>query len=269
MTTPTAFILLTTTGVIGIVIWVMYQRRIGRSIKAREQAAAKQRRVEEEIQCLKALITDPQENASQLADATTSAKEPDSSHHAGFRGDEAPITALTLLLPDAVPPQVERATDANPDQELAIHTESLPLTTTSPPDDKRPGPREDNEDVELGHDSVTPLEPPNLQWSTGPRRIAPIDRGGRPRESVSDSTHRVTVSSQIEQSLRPEIVCWKQDRQWVVGVELPETYLTYADLEVNQNDASLVQDDHRRELWWLEQADGQVHICWSEGEIQV
>lgn len=86
---------------------------------------------------------------------------------------------------------------------------------------------------------------------------------------VNWTTSHRSYRSQAEQSLRPEIVCWKHDRQWVVGVELPETYLTYADLEVNQNDVSLVQDDQRRELWWLEQADRQVHVCWNEGEIQV
>ena len=65
---------------------------------------------------------------------------------------------------------------------------------------------------------------------------------------------------------KPEIVCWNKERQWIVGIEIPEQFLYYPDLVVLQNGLHLEQDESREACWQLENACGNVVVRWVEGE---
>ncbi len=55
-------------------------------------------------------------------------------------------------------------------------------------------------------------------------RIAPIERGGRPR-GQRELTEADPISTERSRKLRPqrpEIVCWLQGMAWVLGIEMPE-----------------------------------------------
>ena len=56
-------------------------------------------------------------------------------------------------------------------------------------------------------------------------RIAPIERGGRPRGQQEVTEADRSISNERSRKLRPqrpELVCWLQGMAWVLGVEMPE-----------------------------------------------
>lgn len=58
-----------------------------------------------------------------------------------------------------------------------------------------------------------------------PNRIAPIERGGRPREQRELTEADRPISTEPSRRLRPqrpELVCWLQGMAWVLGIEMPE-----------------------------------------------
>ena len=91
------------------------------------------------------------------------------------------------------------------------------------------------------------------------RRIAPEKRGGRPRTPLRGEQ---SIAKSVFPPIRPEIVCWQQNRQWVMGIEVPED-IVEADPQILQNGAPLSQDDNG--YWPLAQIDGNVLVRWKEG----
>jgi ribosomal protein S9 len=100
---------------------------------------------------------------------------------------------------------------------------------------------------------------------TEEKRPTPGERGGRPRATTAEPEKQTTQGFK-PRHLKPEIVCWKKDRQWVVGVEVPEEFLNYPDLAVLQNETPTVQDKMRETCWQLEQAFGNITVRWGEDE---
>ena len=89
------------------------------------------------------------------------------------------------------------------------------------------------------------------------RRRKPIHRGGRPRGSTQP---RKPSQATVSRRQKPEIVCWKREQQWFIGVEVPEQLLGEGggDLKVYQNGALLSRDDIREGCWLLNSISGQV-----------
>ncbi len=75
-------------------------------------------------------------------------------------------------------------------------------------------------------------EPPPIEEEATPdeerKRRKPGDRGGRPRDNkpiAGEGTRNITVPY----SQKMEIVCWKRERQWFVGVEVSEEQINNAE----------------------------------------
>lgn len=102
-------------------------------------------------------------------------------------------------------------------------------------------------------------EPKQTSAEVGQRPRALIDRGGRPRKPTQRGDE--TPSRRTgHYSLKPEIVCWKRERQWLIGIEIPEELIEDAEtLEVFQN-SSLSQDDSKEACWLLNSISGQIVI---------
>ncbi len=109
--------------------------------------------------------------------------------------------------------------------------------------------------------SMTPESKPPL---SGGERRKPIDRGGKPRSSTTD--HKKYVPEREVRIPKPEIVCWKKERQWIPGVEVPEELLEKPGLSVLQNESSLLKDESEEAFWHLNQAIGKVIVRWNEDE---
>lgn len=94
---------------------------------------------------------------------------------------------------------------------------------------------------------------------TSTRTIEPIKRGGKPR----GTTHTPKIG--VESVEKPELVCRKQQMQWVVGVELPETFVEINDVSVFQEKIEL-KNDHRHEYFWpLQDLRGKVEVEYGDG----
>ncbi|MBI3951927.1 MAG: hypothetical protein HY314_15880 [Acidobacteria bacterium] len=95
--------------------------------------------------------------------------------------------------------------------------------------------------------------------------LEPGERGGRPRDTAQDHEKQPAQETKSRHP-KPEIICWKRERQWILGVEVPEELLENSGLVVLQNASSLSQDGYREGCWRLEQAFGEVVVHWNEGE---
>lgn len=98
------------------------------------------------------------------------------------------------------------------------------------------------------------------------KRLEPGKRGGRPSGLTQGGEER---PAQETKSLRPkpEIGCWKRERRWILGVEVPEDLLEKPELQVLQNGLPLAQDESSEDCWCLEQVCGQVVVQWNEDVV--
>ncbi|MDI6848759.1 MAG: 30S ribosomal protein S9 [Candidatus Saccharicenans sp.] len=106
------------------------------------------------------------------------------------------------------------------------------------------------------------------QGTEGPEAAGkrePIKRGGRPR-GLAQCPEKKQKPGIQQLRLKPEVVCWKRERQWVLAVELPEELLEKPGLTVHQDGSLLSQDESKETCWRLEQAFGKVTIRWNEDE---
>ena len=95
-------------------------------------------------------------------------------------------------------------------------------------------------------------------------RSAPLERGGRPRASSKDLEKQAAEKTH-QRRPGPELVCWKREREWIPGVEIPDELLGDSALEVQQNSLPLTQDESYEARWRLADVQGRVVVRWSEG----
>ena len=110
------------------------------------------------------------------------------------------------------------------------------------------------------------MVPEATQPVSGGKRPKPIKRGGRPRDPTAG--HKKQPSGKLKtRGPRPEIVCWKRDRQWVVAVEVPKELSEKPGLAVVQDSISLPQDEQdesENTCWRLKEVFGKVIVRWNE-----
>ena len=97
-------------------------------------------------------------------------------------------------------------------------------------------------------------------------RRKPGERGGRPR-GPAQGHEEGPIQETRPHRPKPEIVCWKRERQWIAGVEVPEDLLANSGLAVLQNTLPLTQDKLREGCWCLKETYGQVVVQWNEDEV--
>jgi len=98
------------------------------------------------------------------------------------------------------------------------------------------------------------------------KRLEPGNRGGRPRAPTRDR-EKQPLQEGKPRCPKPEIVCWKRERQWIPAVEVPEELFESPNLAVLQNGLPLTQDESREGCWHLKEAYGQVVVQWKEDKV--
>ncbi len=93
----------------------------------------------------------------------------------------------------------------------------------------------------------------------------PLKRGGRPRGSTERSKIEKTAEKK-PRSLKPEIVCWNEGWNWVIGIEVPGELETQS---VAQNEEPLEFDNTDEKRYRLKHAEGRVKITWNRGEKDI
>lgn len=96
----------------------------------------------------------------------------------------------------------------------------------------------------------------------GRQELPPDKRGGRPRGSTKQRVVAPPGESK-PRPLKPEIICWNKEWEWIIGIELPEEFVS---LRVTQNDELLEQDTSDTAIYHLRHLDGVVRVAWATGE---
>lgn len=98
-----------------------------------------------------------------------------------------------------------------------------------------------------------------------PEKRLPIQRGGKARGSTSDRQKK-QPEGLARPRARPEIVCWKRDRQWVFAVAIPEELLEKSGLTVLESGFALARDELEKGCWLLKQLPSRVTVRWDEDD---
>jgi len=96
------------------------------------------------------------------------------------------------------------------------------------------------------------------------KRPKPIVRGGRPRSRTIRSGQQKS-KQQFMRVSKPEIVCWKRQAEWLLGIEVPDEFGPGSELKVSQNETDLRHDLNREGCWLLEDVSGKVTVVGQEG----
>jgi len=94
------------------------------------------------------------------------------------------------------------------------------------------------------------------------KEIPPIKRGGRSREPGPIETEPITS----EKNFKAELVCWKKDQQWTVGLECATGDGNDKIKSLTQNDIILKQDDDYENHWPVENLTGSVRVTFFEDD---
>ncbi|MBU0634818.1 MAG: hypothetical protein KKA52_07115 [Candidatus Omnitrophica bacterium] len=103
---------------------------------------------------------------------------------------------------------------------------------------------------------------------SGERRASPDKRGGRSRSSANHDRQKEKNTNSFR--LKPEIICWKKERQWMLAVEIPEEISSIQGLEVIEEGLCLLQDEATEDRWCLREAlSSHVVVCWENNEVEI
>lgn len=92
--------------------------------------------------------------------------------------------------------------------------------------------------------------------------LDPIKRGGKPRgtpQSAPAPSGRSHVRHQ-----RPEVICYKRERVWTLGLEVVDRQQLAHEPSVYQNKKALKHDEYREATWLLKEPGGFVEISRSD-----
>jgi hypothetical protein len=89
--------------------------------------------------------------------------------------------------------------------------------------------------------------------------VRPEDRGGRSRETAPKNQVE-NKRKRRARTPKPEIVCWKREREWILAVELPEDFSENQNVTVVQDGRPLDEDDTEDGCWRLSQLHGEVVV---------
>lgn len=103
--------------------------------------------------------------------------------------------------------------------------------------------------------------------SHGQRPSPPLaGRGGQPRvDSKSIETGQTREGKGGLHTPRPEIVCWKRDWEWVLGVEVSDELAAGREVSISQSGTPLVEDTLERGCWPLRAINGDVIVRFGGG----
>jgi small subunit ribosomal protein S9 len=169
----------------------------------------------------------------------------------------ATVQVTQETVPDeAQPPIIEEIQTLQADETQVIGAEETQAIATK---DTEPTAKEQTQPQ--GAEKVQPksAEEPEVEVKTGPRE--PIKRGGRPRGSTPNVERAQTPQTKPRHP-KPEIICRRRERQWVLAVEPPEELLESPDLKILQNGSALYKLEWG--CWRLEHVFGEVVVRWSD-----
>ena len=149
---------------------------------------------------------------------------------------------------------------------IPIETSSdMPLTTDNGEAGEEITEDKDHEEKEL-------LLPPAT-----PKPILPIVRIDSPKEPIKERGdfrgapigHREKIPKQslnteeAYRRLKPEIVCWRREGKWIIGIEIPSDHFSEDPQEVRQGAKEMQREESRDQCWRLESLTDPLEVTWG------
>jgi len=141
----------------------------------------------------------------------------------------------------------------------------LPLTTDNVEAGKETTEDKDHEEKELVFppappkpifpiDSIDSKKEPTKE--KGDFRGAPIGHRDKiPKESLN--------TEEAYRRLKPEIVCWRREGKWIIGIEIPSDYFSEDIQEVRQGANEMLREESRDQCWRLESLTDPLEVTWG------
>jgi hypothetical protein len=179
-------------------------------------------------------------------------------------GESLAGAVVSTALPPAVAPEAPAVSVTEESRLVEIHSEQqiMPLEPEA----------YFKETVEMGAPgadatAVAPEIPSTceIQMLPRPRRVNPEKRGGRSRVEARKSEQEEARKGRAR-APKPEVVCWKREREWVLGVEVPEEIRA---VSVFQNGRLLTKDELETGCWQLAELCGEVIVSSRENEREI
>lgn len=99
----------------------------------------------------------------------------------------------------------------------------------------------------------------NDKKTTNGITVEPIERGGRPRK-------KGRTKKPISAYLHPEIVCWKKECEWIVGVVIPDDILSTSSISIYQGNTELSEDNSRPRCYLLYTLNTPVKVVVNQND---
>lgn len=129
-----------------------------------------------------------------------------------------------------------------------------------------PSPQEEPATGEQVLPEATPTQEADYSKGSTSATTSPGKRGGRPRDSRNEGRNNSDEPRPTPRKMaRPEIVCWKREREWVVGVEVSTENDDSQAISVFQSGNPLAPVDEESQLWPLAQLNGKISIEFEGG----
>jgi len=131
--------------------------------------------------------------------------------------------------------------------------------TAPPPDQVEVGP------IHPGSDTSLREPGEKTEQLKKPICVSPVDRPPR-RPRIGEQLDKPRPVIPRPRPPKPEVVCWKREREWVLAVEMPGNMSEKPHVALFQNGNPLNLDESETGCWRLAQLKGEVTICASENE---
>jgi hypothetical protein len=287
-TTSIILTLMLVASAIGIIAWLATLRHRKRYAPApRVEQERTQEPNEAQPVTTDAVSQHPQKSLQRVADTTSIQGEtPPSGEHTGgttstVEHENAHPDASLAPAPEAAseaaqPVALTSATTTSAEKESGIRVasdESSSLAAGEAPPEVQPP-----EEPRIKDQEAAPVvtEAPEERESEAtlpeeakPRRkrapVSPEDRGGRSRETVPKKEGGGEKKRRTR-TPKPEIVCWKREREWVLAVECPDDLPQDQSVTVLQNGKPLAKDEKENGCWRLAELVGGVVVRVMDAE---
>lgn len=174
----------------------------------------------------------PAETPRPVPPATEPTQPVEKQCDTGVASDETTSVAATDV-PHQIQPSQESPTEGQ---------ETVPVVTES---------------TEKRENEAAPQEEARQRRERAP--VSPEDRGGRSRETTPKNEGGGEKKRRTR-TPKPEIVCWKRQREWILAVELPDGFPRDQSVMVVQNGKPLEKDETENGCWRLALLHGEVVV---------
>ena len=139
------------------------------------------------------------------------------------------------------------STDIDPPDKDTISENSSETEETNEPDEQTLTPQ--NKEI---------IDKKDNKPSNHKRAIIPVEKRGPRRPEFIEKKEKLDISKRSYP--KPEIVCWKREREWYIGVEISEDLVDVADINVLQDEVPLLEDTLYKHHWKLNNLYGKIDV---------